>query len=57
MARASPTLAAALGVSQATTSVALKPLTEKGLIQRAAARDDGRAVVLTLTELGVEEAR
>ena len=50
-------LASALGVSQATTSVALKPLTEKGLIQRTTARDDGRAVVLTLTDLGAEEAR
>ncbi|MCO5221520.1 MAG: MarR family transcriptional regulator [Thermomicrobiales bacterium] len=50
-------LATALGVSQATTSVALKALTEKGLIQRTTPEDDGRAVVLTLTDAGLEEAR
>ena len=50
-------LADTMGISQPTTSVAVKALIEKGLIQRTVAPDDARAAVLTLTDMGLEEAR
>jgi DNA-binding MarR family transcriptional regulator len=46
-----------LAVSQATASVAVRTLVEKGLISRATPREDRRAVNLTLTERGEEAAQ
>jgi DNA-binding MarR family transcriptional regulator len=50
-------LATALGIAQATASVMLKTLVDKGLIERRPSPDDARAVTLTLTEAGVDEAQ
>lgn len=45
-------LASVSDVSQATTSVALGPLEERGLVSRAPDPDDGRAILVVITQRG-----
>lgn len=49
-------VAQALGVRPATASDAVSVLVEKGLIEKQRAADDGRAIALTLTSTGRQEA-
>lgn len=49
-------LAEALAVTPATTSQAVDALTRKGLVAKARAADDARALAITLTEAGRREA-
>lgn len=49
-------VAQALGVKPATASDAVSVLVEKGLVEKQRATDDGRAIALTLTDLGHQEA-
>lgn len=49
-------LAAELGVTRATTSDAVTALTRKGLVAKAPAADDARAIALSLTDAGRGEA-
>lgn len=51
------TVAAALGVTPATASDAVRSLEEKGLVRRVRSGDDARALCLTLTPAGRREAR
>jgi DNA-binding MarR family transcriptional regulator len=49
-------LAERLAVTAATTSVAVRTLTGKGLVRKERAPSDARGVVLTLTDAGAREA-
>jgi len=50
-------LAGRLGVSAPTVSVSVGTLERKGLVRKAPAADDARALAITLTEAGRAEAR
>lgn len=49
-------VAATLAVTAPTASVAVRTLVDKGLVRKARAPDDARAVAITLTEAGRREA-
>jgi DNA-binding MarR family transcriptional regulator len=49
-------LAAALGVTSATTSDSVAALVRKGLVDKSPARGDARAVMVTVTAQGLSEA-
>jgi DNA-binding MarR family transcriptional regulator len=51
------TVAAAMGITPATASDAVRSLEEKGLVRRVRSGDDARALCLTLTPSGRREAR
>lgn len=49
-------IATDLGVAQSTATRFVDPLVERGLVERRAAADDGRAIVIALTDRGGELA-
>lgn len=49
-------IASALGVAQSTATRFVEPLVGQGLVERRAAPDDGRAIVIALTQRGEEVA-